>query len=202
MSKLHKALIVSCLQNDFLDWGSLGIQGANELVEFANHQMPQFETVIAIQDWHPATHQSFAANHPWRKPGQVMKIDGKEQLLWTMHCIQDTFGAELAVDLADENITAVFQKGLHPNIESLSPFLDESGNKASNINDFLQEKEVDSIYLMGLLTEYDIQKTAIDARNFGYEVKIFSAGCRAFDTAPAISEQVFKNLQNVGAVII
>ena len=129
------------MQNDFLDWGSLGIEGSNGLVEFANQKMTEFETVVVIKDWHPATHQSFAANHPWRKPGQVININGIEQQLWTMHCIQDTFGSELAVDLEDGHFAAVFQKGVLSEVDCFSPFFDENGVKSTELDNFFKKKK-------------------------------------------------------------
>ena len=202
MSNKHKALLISCLQNDFLDWGSLGIEGSNHLVSFANQKMTEFETVIAIKDWHPATHQSFAANHPWRKPGQVITIDGLEQQLWTMHCIQDTFGAELAVDLEDGDISAIVQKGVLSNIDSLSPFFDENGVKATNLDDILKEKGITELFLIGLMTEFDIRKTALDGLKLGYRVTVFSEGCCGFLKEENELKKVFLEIEDAGGKVV
>ncbi len=202
MSKIHRALILSCLQNDFLDWGSLGIEGSNGLVEFANQKMTEFDTVIAIQDWHPPTHQSFAANHPWRKPGQTMTINGVDQKLWTMHCIQDTFGAELAVDLEDGHIAAVFQKGILSDIDSLSAFFDENGVKATALDDFLKEKGITELFLMGMMTEFDIRKTALDGLKLGYKMTVYSEGCCGFMKEEAELKKVFLEIENAGGKIV
>lgn len=202
MSNKYKALLISCLQNDFLDWGSLGIEGSNGLVAFANQKMTEFETVIAVQDWHPATHQSFAANHPWRKPGQVITINGVAQKLWTMHCIQDTFGAELAVDLEDGNISAIIQKGVLSNIDCMSPFFDENRVKASNLDDILKEKRITELFLMGLMTELDIRQTALDALQLGYQVNVFSEGCCGFSNEEEAIKKVFTEIENAGGKIL
>ena len=53
-----------------------------------------FARVDATQDWHPADHRSFAANHPGRNPGDVIPWAGLEQILWPVHCVQDTPGAD------------------------------------------------------------------------------------------------------------
>jgi nicotinamidase/pyrazinamidase len=190
------------LQNDFLDWGSLGIEGSNGLVEFANQKMTEFDTVIAIQDWHPPTHQSFAANHPWRKPGQTMTINGVDQKLWTMHCIQDTFGAELAVDLEDGHIAAVFQKGILSDIDSLSAFFDENGVKATALDDFLKEKGITELFLMGMMTEFDIRQTALDGLKLGYKMTVYSEGCCGFMKEEAELKKVFLEIENAGGKIV
>ena len=88
-----RALILVDLQNDFCAFGALAVPGGNDVIPIANDLMEQFDLVVATQDWHPANHGSFAANHPWRKPGQVIDLHGLPQVLWTIHCVQDTFGA-------------------------------------------------------------------------------------------------------------
>ena len=66
--------------------------------------MEVFELVVSVRDWHPANHLSFAANHLWRNPEQIIDIEGVSQLLWPMHCVQNSFGAELAIGLKEEKI--------------------------------------------------------------------------------------------------
>jgi nicotinamidase/pyrazinamidase len=77
-----KALLLIDLQNDFCPGGALAVEEGNLLIPIANELMPRFEMVLATQDWHPANHGSFAANHPWRKPGQVIDLNGLPQVLW------------------------------------------------------------------------------------------------------------------------
>ena len=50
--------------------------------------MDRFALVLATQDWHPANHGSFAANHPNRQPGEVIDLNGIMQILWPVHCVQ------------------------------------------------------------------------------------------------------------------
>ena len=164
--------------------------------------MAEFDNIIAIQDWHPATHQSFAANHPWRKPGQTMNINGVDQQLWTMHCIQDTFGAELAVDLEDGNFAAIFQKGILSDIDSLSAFFDENGAKATDLDDFLKEKGITDLYIMGMMTEFDIRKTALDGLKLGYQVTVFAEGCCGFSKEEAVIETAFGEVKAAGGVVL
>ena len=71
-----KTLLLIDLQNDFCPGGALAVDEGNLLIPIANALMPKFDLVLATQDWHPATHGSFAANHPWRRPGQVIDLNG------------------------------------------------------------------------------------------------------------------------------
>ena len=62
--------------------GMLPVPEGDRVVPLANALMPRYHTVVATQDWHPANHGSFAANHMWRKPGQVIELNGLPQVLW------------------------------------------------------------------------------------------------------------------------
>ena len=117
-----KALLLIDLQIDFCSGGILEVLGSNELIPIANQLMEKFDLVIATQNWHPANHASFAANHLWRKPGQVIDLHATPQILWPMHCIQGSFGAEFAPQLNTSQINKIFQKGTDPNIGSYSGF--------------------------------------------------------------------------------
>ena len=88
-----QALILVDLQNDFLPGGPLGVPEGDRVVPVANALQEQFELVVATQDWHPADHGSFAANHPERQPGEVIDLHGLEQILWPTHCVQGSQGA-------------------------------------------------------------------------------------------------------------
>ena len=56
-------------------------------------------------------HGSFAANHKGKKPGDRIILDGIEQILWPVHCVQNTHGAEFAPLFDSSRIAHVFHKG-------------------------------------------------------------------------------------------
>jgi len=95
-----KALILVDIQNDFLPGGPLGVPEGNAVVPVANRLIPHFDLVVATQDWHPANHSSFATNHPGKQPGELMELNGLAQVLWPVHCVEDTWGAEFAAELS------------------------------------------------------------------------------------------------------
>src|ERR1051325_2803567 len=84
------ALIVVDVQNDFLPGGALAVPRGDEIIPLVNQLQKQFELVVATQDWHPRNHGSFAANHPGKKPGDRIMLEGIEQILWPIHCVQNT----------------------------------------------------------------------------------------------------------------
>ena len=63
-----RALIVIDMQVDFCPGGALAVAGGDEIVGAINDLMPDFDTVVLTQDWHPADHASFADNHPGAQP--------------------------------------------------------------------------------------------------------------------------------------
>jgi len=88
-----KLLIVLNPQIDFCEGGALEIEGAGELLEQLSKLATEFDQVICIKESHPANHVSFAANHPWRYPGQTINFQGKELQLTITHCVQGQFGS-------------------------------------------------------------------------------------------------------------
>ena len=82
-----KTLILVDLQNDFLSGGALAVPNGEEVIAVANRLMPHFDLVLATQDWHPADHGSFAANHPGTRRGEVIDLHGLRQILWPAHCV-------------------------------------------------------------------------------------------------------------------
>ncbi len=105
------ALILVDLQNDFLPGGALPVPRGDEVIPLTNKLQRHFDLILATQDWHPPDHGSFAANHPGKKPGDRIILDGIEQILWPVHCVQHTHGAEFAPSFDTSRIAHVFHKG-------------------------------------------------------------------------------------------
>src|SRR5690349_3396498 len=103
------ALIVVDLQPDFLPGGPLGVAEGDRIIPTVLELMLRFDLVVATQDWHPRDHGSFAANHPKRSPGEVIDLHGLPQILWPVHCVEDTAGAQLVPEL-HERAPTVFRK--------------------------------------------------------------------------------------------
>lgn len=197
-----KALILVDLQNDFCAFGALAVPGGNDVIPIANDLMEQFDLVVATQDWHPATHGSFAANHPWRKPGQVIDLHGLPQVLWTIHCVQDTFGAEFVGNLNTDKITKIFPKGTDPEVDSYSGFFDNGHRKATGMGDYLKEQGVDTVYVMGLATDYCVKFTALDAVELGFKTYLIQEGCRGVNLQEGDVKKAILEMQERGVEMV
>jgi nicotinamidase/pyrazinamidase len=161
------ALILVDLQNDFVPGGALAVKDGDQVIPIANAMQKHVDLVIATQDWHPADHGSFAANHPGKKIGDVIDLNGLPQILWPVHCVQNTRGAEFVPGLNTDRFAQIFRKGIDPTIDSYSTFFDNAHRRSTGLADCLKPRGVTDVYLMGLATDYCVKFSALDARQLG-----------------------------------
>ena len=196
-----RALVFVDLQYDFLPGGALAVTRGDETLAVAQRLAPRFETVVASQDWHPPDHRSFAANHPGAAPGQMIELEGLPQVLWPVHCVQGTRGAELHESIDQRGLAAVFRKGSDPLYDSYSAFFD-SGNHATGLGAWLAERAVRQLYVMGLATDYCVKATVLDGLALGHEVWVIEDGCRSVELAPGDGERALAEMRAAGATVI
>lgn len=197
-----RALILVDLQHDFCPGGALAVARGDETVAVANRLLPYFSTVVATQDWHPADHQSFATQHPGRKPGELIELEGLPQVLWPPHCVQGTTGAALHVDLQRDKITEVFPKGTDRTIDSYSGFFDNGHRKATGLGDWLRARWITRVYVMGLATDYCVKATALDARDLGFDTWVIEDGCRPVELHPGDGDRALAAMRGAGVTIV
>jgi nicotinamidase/pyrazinamidase len=197
------ALILVDIQNDFVPGGALAVAEGDAVVPVANAlaRSGDFDLVVATQDWHPAGHESFAAAHEGREPGQVIDLHGLEQVLWPVHCVQGTPGAEFVDALDTDAIDAVFQKGTDPTIDSYSGFYDNGRRKATGLGEWLRERGVTAVTVCGLATDYCVKFTALDALSEGFATTVVTEGCRGVNLSPGDAERALGELEEAGAVL-
>ncbi len=196
------ALILVDLQNDFCPLGALPVAEGDKVIPIANALMPYFSTVVATQDWHPADHGSFAANHPWRKPGQVIALNGLDQVLWPIHCVQGSFGAEFDPGLDQAGIHKVFVKGTDPGIDSYSGFFDNGHRKATGLGDWLKDRGIKRVYVMGLATDYCVKFTALDALELGFETYLIEDASRGVNLEEGDVAKAVADMSTAGVQVI
>jgi nicotinamidase/pyrazinamidase len=196
------ALIVVDLQNDFLPGGALPVPHGDEVIPLANELQDRFELVVATQDWHPAAHGSFAANLPDKKPGDRIMLDGIEQILWPVHCVENTPGAEFASSFDRSRVARVFQKGIDPRIDSYSAFFDNAHRRATGLGDFLKERSITDVYVLGLALDYCVKFSALDARGLGLRTHVIVDACRAIALELQDVDLALDEMRNAGARLL
>lgn len=197
-----RTLILVDLQNDFCPGGNLEVPDGDQVIPVANKIMPYFDLIVASKDWHPANHLSFAANHPWRRPGQVIDLNGVQQVLWPMHCVQDSFGAEFVQQLKTETISKIVYKGTDPEIDSYSAFFDNARKRSTGLGEYLHEQGVQEVFIMGLATDYCVKFTVLDAIDLGFKVHLVADGCRGIDLQEGDVDQALQEMKDKGATLV
>jgi nicotinamidase/pyrazinamidase len=196
------ALIIVDLQNDFLPGGALPVPHGDEVIPVANELQSRFDVVVATKDWHPPDHGSFAANHPGKKPGDRIILDGIEQILWPVHCVQNTHGAEFAPAFDTSRIADVFHKGIERNIDSYSTFFDNAHRRHTGLAHYLRKRLIKDIYLMGLALDYCVKYSALDARQLGLKTHVILDGCCGIDLEHGDIDRALDEMKRVGAVLL
>ena len=194
------ALILVDLQNDFCPGGALAVPDGDRVIPLANDLQKKFDLAVATQDWHPADHGSFAASHPGKKPGDAIDLAGLPQILWPVHCVQETPGAELHPRLERSAIDRVFRKGEDPLTDSYSGFFDNGRRKSTGLGEYLKSRGVASVYVCGLATDYCVKFTALDAVQLGFETFLIEDACRGVNLEPgdvrcAVDEMLAKGVR-------
>ena len=196
------AIIIVDLQNDFLPGGALPVPDGEAIIPVVNRLQSCAHLMVATQDWHPASHGSFAANHPGRKPGEVIDLNGLPQILWPVHCVQNTPGAEFASGLRLERSVKVFLKGTDPGIDSYSGFFDNGHRKATGLGDYLKARQVWEVLVVGLATEYCVKLTALDARQLGFATYVIQDACGGMNLQKGDVEEAMAQMKEAGVGVI
>ncbi|MGF1599631.1 MAG: bifunctional nicotinamidase/pyrazinamidase [Acidimicrobiales bacterium] len=197
-----RALLLVDIQNDFCPGGALAVPGGDEVIGVANGLLSGYPLVVATQDWHPPGHHSFASQHPGHEVGELIELDGLEQVLWPDHCVQGTPGAELAEGLATDHIDRIVRKGTDRRLDSYSGFYDNAHRRATGLEDVLREEGVDAVDVVGLATDYCVLFTALDAVEAGFTTTVLAAGCRAVELQPGDGEAALARMAAAGVMVV
>jgi nicotinamidase/pyrazinamidase len=189
------------MQGDFTTWknGFLAVDStdkafvgkvrkATEILKEKGH------LIFATQDWHPAEHVSFYSNHAGTKPYEAIQLEGRTQVLWPPHCLQETENAEVLLD--NDLFIAIVQKGKDKRYDSYSGFQDDGGAK-TEMNVILKENGVKELIVYGIATDYCVKATAIDVAAAGLKVTVvegLSKGVAPDTTAQALDEMKAKGI--------
>lgn len=195
------ALIVVDIQNDFLPGGSLAVPGGDAIIPLVNELMPEYDLVVATQDWHPDDHGSFATNHPGKNPGETTDLAGLTQVLWPVHCVQATPGASFPETLQHQRFDHVVRKGTDPQIDSYSGFHDNGHRQPTGLAHLLRDNGVTAVHIVGLATDYCVKFTALDAVNEGFSTTLITDATRGVDLTPGDIDRALAEMQTAGVTL-
>ncbi|KAF2090461.1 Isochorismatase hydrolase [Saccharata proteae CBS 121410] len=195
------ALIIVDVQEDFCPPnGALAVPQARAIIPPINTLLTlPFALKLATQDYHPATHISFASNHP--NPDNVPfdsyhtianpsnPAETQTTRLWPVHCVQDTSGAELVKEITWDRVDHVVQKGQDPTVESYSGFGPPFRNPRygeTQLLGLLRGKGITHVYVCGLAMDYCVKSTAVDAAEEGFVTFVVEEATRGVDRTECV----------------
>lgn len=152
-----RALLVVDVQNDFCEGGSLAVAGGDAVVPKINALMAagDYGHIVATKDYHvdPGSHFS---DHP-------DFVDS-----WPPHCVAGSTGADFHAGLDTAPIEAEFRKGAYA--AAYSGF--EGSADGVSLADWLRERGVDEVDVVGIATDYCVRATALDAVRAGFVTRV------------------------------
>lgn len=188
------ALVVVDMQNDFADpQGNLYVPGGDQIVSVVNEAIRAARaaaaTVIYTQDWHPPTTPHFA----------------KDGGTWPVHCVADTWGAQLHPDLDVDPTAPVVRKGVDggDGYSGFSVRDPVSGQRASTeLGGHLEAAGATRLVVTGLAADVCVKETALDGVRLGYEVVVPTDGTRAVELEPGDGDRAMDELRVAGVEVV
>jgi nicotinamidase/pyrazinamidase len=179
-ARIHEALIVVDVQNDFCPGGALAVAGGDDVIAPTNELARRSPFVVATRDWHPPNHRSFTT----------------EGGPWPVHCVRDTLGAQLHPLLDRGQIDVVIDKGQAVELEGYSAF------EATSLEALLRSRGIERVHLTGLALDYCVKHTALDARRLGFSTVVHCDATRAVNAQTGDDERAVAALRDGGVEVL
>ncbi len=194
---MAKALIAVDLQNDFYEEGALAVPNASEINEQVNKllESEKYKLIVASQDWHPASHLSFASNHNQEPFTPYSDDQGLGPVLWPDHCVELTVGAEFNSAIKTKHFDYILRKGTAEEVDSYSAFQDNDGTDLG-LAGLLKSLKIKEIDIVGLAFDYCVKYTALDSAKNGFKTNVILAGTRAVE--PEQNDKTKADLKKAG----
>lgn len=193
----NAALIVVDVQNGFTPGGNLAVANADEIIPNINEIATYFENIIITQDWHPEDHISFAQNHANKNPFDTVELDYGTQVLWPSHCLQGTHDAELHPNLKLPTAQLIIRKGFHRHIDSYSAFMEADHKTTTGLSGYLKERAIDTVFVVGIATDFCVAWTAIDAVTLGFKTFVIADATKGIDLNGSL-QQAWQDMLEAG----
>ncbi|EKF56716.1 nicotinamidase [Galbibacter marinus] len=173
-----KALLIVDVQNDFCTGGALATKGGEEVAPVINAIADKFDLVVASKDWHPEKTIHFEK--------------------WPSHCVAGSHGAEFHADLNTEVIDQVVEKGTANLDDGYSAF--EATNL--DLSQYLKSKEIDTVYVCGIATDYCVLSSALDSQKQGFNTFVIKDAVRAVNLKEGDGDRALKQMEKAGCELV
>jgi nicotinamidase/pyrazinamidase len=190
---MTRALILVDVQNDFCEGGSLAVTGgaavAGEISAALDADARAWDHVVATRDHHvdPGAHFSDQPDY----------VDS-----WPAHCVVGTAGVELHPNLRTDRVEAIFDKG-----EYAAAYSGFEGSEpgGATLVDWLRERGVQEVDVVGIATDHCVRATALDAAGYGFTTTVLldlTAGVAAETTERALAELNAAGVSLIGDPVV
>lgn len=196
MQPSNTVLIVVDVQNGFTPGGNLAVDRADEIIPSINKLADSFDNVVLTQDWHPDDHVSFASNHGLPEYSTINLAYG-QQVLWPKHCVQGTQDAEFHPLLNIPKAQLIIRKGFHADIDSYSAFTEADRKTTTGLEAYLKARGIDTVYLVGIATDFCVAWTAIDAVDAGFKTYVVEDATAAINLNGSLA-QAWQKMEALG----
>lgn len=160
---MPRALICVDIQVDFCEGGSLAVTGgaavAKDVSDWIANHVDDYATVVATKDFHIEPGDHFAA--------EGTAPDFKDT--WPAHCVANTNGAEFHPNFKTDNVDEIFRKG--QGCAAYSGFEGKS-LEGKSLLEYLNDKDIDSVDIVGIATDYCVKATALDAGKCHFDTRV------------------------------
>ncbi len=173
-----QALLVIGMQIDLLPGGPAEVPGSDVLSARIAALVPAYDRLLAARFQLPASHACFAANHPWRFPGQEITWKGRPLRLSTLFGIPGSFGAEYIPGWPADRIAFTADMGTDPDHAPDSAFRDADGPD-TGLAGYLRQEGITDLTLCGIPLDTVVCRTALAARHLGLSTTILADACAA-----------------------
>jgi nicotinamidase/pyrazinamidase len=154
-------------------YGDLAVAGGHDIVPLVNQLTEAAQlnhlTLATTQDWHPSVTAHFATEDA--APNYVTT--------WPRHCVAGSLGAELHPMLTIGHRSTRFVKGMEELIHGEDDTSYSGFNSIDPITDrtlpeWLRERGVTKLTIVGLALDYCVRATVLDGRTAGFAVTVVS----------------------------
>jgi nicotinamidase/pyrazinamidase len=185
---VSRALIVVDVQNDFCEGGSLAVTGGAAVAAAISAVLANsdYDHVVATRDAH-------------HDPGAHFAQDPDYVDSWPAHCVVGSPGVEFHPAFDTQKVEAVFDKGAYAAAYSGFEGADTSG---TSLADWLRDKRVDEVDVVGIATDHCVRATALDAAEEGFTARVLldlTAGVAPETTQSALAQLREAGVELVGA---
>lgn len=112
----------------------------------------------------------------------VLFDDGRiEQKLWPVHCVQNSWGAELHPELKVIPNAIRIYKGTLSNVDAYSAFWDNMRINETGLRQELSSRNISDVFFCGLALDYCVAASAIDSAKAGFTTFVIEDACRGID---------------------